>query len=899
MMRIEARVTGILLTAAAAVCAGQECNPGQHHITGQILDTTGAAIVSASVQVDHASGLRMDAQGRFDTICLATGNHIISVAANGFNPVQLKLAVGPESRPVLVHLKPLLVETVVEAVDSDGVSSDDIAGSKTLHEAELKQLADDPDELARQLQVLAATAGGAPGQAIIAVDGFQNGGRIPPKSSIAFIRINPDLFSAEYERPPYKGGRVEIFTKPGQSNVHGALFTTQSTQFFNAKDPFALSRAAIGRQRYGFELSGPIRVNRSDFSIALEHRQIDQFAVVNAVTLNSSGSATSTIVNAATPQTLWQGSAHFGLILNKKNNLSGTYNADVNTLDNLGVGGTALPEAGYNSMQSEHALRFSNLQTISAQTMHETRVGYTWRYRDDTPDSNAPSLQVAGAFTGGGAATQALHSHERDLEIDDDVLTTRAKHNLKAGVELLDLALRNTLPTNFNGSYVFGGGSAPVLGGAGTTTISGLEQYRRAILGLPGGSPTTYSVTTGNAVVDLNQLRVVLYAQDQWKVRPRLQLSLGIRWAMQSAPATVGNVGPRLGLAWSPDRAQKWVFHLRSGLFFGPVDAQTALEARRLNGENQRQTLIYNPIYGKPLNSGNPAITTLRSPLGDLSQTPSLQSHLGVEHDFPRHWHAQANLYLAQAWDVLRSRNINAPLDSSPIGVRPLAPNENLDQFQQTGHLHGNVMFLGVDQRSLRRLQIFAGYIRMDLRTDADSETSFPQNSSSDVGESARPSWQATHHAIVFSTLTLPRKVSLSAQFDAASGLPYNVTTGFDNNGDGTFNDRPYLATAASSTVYSTRFGLLSPTGTGSTIGRNAGTLPWNVNLDMNLSRTFALTHSTQGDAKTLAVNARSTNAINHTNVTAVGGVLGSPLFGLGYAASPGRRIEGGLRYSF
>jgi hypothetical protein len=33
-------------------------------------------------------------------------------------------------------------------------------------------MADDPDDFKRQLQVLAASSGGAPGQAIITVDGF-------------------------------------------------------------------------------------------------------------------------------------------------------------------------------------------------------------------------------------------------------------------------------------------------------------------------------------------------------------------------------------------------------------------------------------------------------------------------------------------------------------------------------------------------------------------------------------------------------------------------------------------------------------------------------------------------------------------------------------------------------
>ncbi len=385
--------------------------------------------------------------------------------------------------------------------------------------------------------------------------------------------------------------------------------------FVNAKDPFALSRAAIGKQRYGFELSGPIRRNKADFALALEHRQIDQFAVVNAVSLDAAGHATSIIGNVATPQAMWQGSARLGWMPNGKNNITASYTASINSLQNVGVGGQVLQEAGYDSRQSQHALRFTNVQTLSARAIHETRAGYTWRLRDDTPQTAAPSLQVAGAFTGGGAYTQALRSHQRDLEIDDDILYTRGKHSMKAGVELLNTTLNDSLPTNFNGQYVFGGGIAPVLGSSGTTTITGLEQYRRALLALPGGMPTIYSATTGNTAVGLNQLRVVLYAQDQWKMRPRLSLTYGLRYAVQSTPTTLNNAAPRVGLAWSPDRTQRWVLHVRSGLFFSPVDSATVLEANRLNGINQRQVQVYSPAFGQPLTTGSATITTLRAPL--------------------------------------------------------------------------------------------------------------------------------------------------------------------------------------------------------------------------------------------------------------------------------------------
>ena len=893
------RAAGLLSAALypSLAAARSTCDTGTAIATGQVLDITGAAVVDATVTLDPGGiTLHTDRQGRFSTGCLAAGTYQTTVDAPSFATVTGQLELSTDSRALNIRLKPETVHTEVDAeVTATGVDSQDIAGSRTLDTTDLAQLADDPDEFSRQLQVLAAAAGGAPGQAIVTVNGFQNSGQIPPKSAIAFIRINPDLFSAEYARPPYQGGRVEIYTKPGQSTLHGALFTTQSGQYVNAKDPFSPSRAAIGKQRYGAELSGPIAKNRSDFALAIEHRQIDQFAVVDAVTLDSSGTPQNVTANVAAPQSLWEASARFGLMLNPKNNVTASYTANVNDLANQGVGGTVLQEAGYGSVQSEQVLQLSNLQTISANIVHETRLGYTWRYRTDTPNSTLPSLQVAGAFTGGGVSTGFMRSHERDLEFDDDILYSHGKHSLKAGIELLDTSEHDTSPTNFNGTYIFGG----------TGNLTGFQQYSEAVLGQPGGTPTQFDVTTGTPAVSLNQLQAVLFAQDQWKLRPRLQLSLGLRWAMQNAPVTVGNAGPRLGLAWSPDRKQKTVFHARTGLFFGTIDPQTTLANLQLNGTIQRQlqinnaAYITNPVGGSALPSGTSTITTVRAPLPNLTQTPSLQSHLGVEHDFPKHWHAQANFYLVHGWDLLRSRDINAPLDGSPSGPRPLEPNTNLYQFQQSGKIGGNVLFVGVDQHSLKHLQIFAGYIRMDLRGDADAATLFPQNSYSDQGEIARPSWEATHHLIAFANYVLPRAVNLSFQFDSASGLPYNVTTGFDNNGDGVFDDRPVFSTNSNATLYPTRFGTLSPNAAGTSIGRNAGTLPWNVHLDANLSRSFALPHRPGKEAQNLAVNVRSTNLLNHTNVTAVGGVLGSPLFAQPYLADPGRRVEAGLRWSF
>ena len=142
--------------------------------------------------------------------------------------------------------------------------------------------------------------------------------------------------------------------------------------------------------------------------------------------------------------------------------------------------------------------------------------------------------------------------------------------------------------------------------------------------------------------------------------------------------------------------------------------------------------------------------------------------------------------------------------------------------------------------------------------------------------------------------------MQFSFNLSSAGDAPYNITTGFDNNGDGDFNDRPQFAVAGVSNPVPTQYGLLTATGGAGVFSRNRGVMPWTTHVDGNLQRTFKITYDTKAEhQQTVTLNVRSSNLLNHTNVTAVGGVLGSPQFGFAYAADNGRRVELGLRYSF
>jgi hypothetical protein len=77
--------------------------------------------------------------------------------------------------------------------------------------------------------------------------------------------------------------------------------------------------------------------------------------------------------------------------------------------------------------------------------------------------TNTPSVQVAGYFQGGGATSQNLNNRERDLEVDDEMTVVHGKHTLAFGAQSFGIFVHDYDPNTFNGAYVFGGGSAPVL----------------------------------------------------------------------------------------------------------------------------------------------------------------------------------------------------------------------------------------------------------------------------------------------------------------------------------------------------------------------------------------------------------------------------------------------------
>lgn len=880
-------------------------------LTGTVQDSTAAVIPGATIQIDSdpAQNGFSGSDGRFSFKCVAAGPHRLTITASGFANAEQDL---PASSVAELRVIMVPADSVSISVDSEEPTADPILGGingAALSGSQLATLADDPDDLQRELQQLAAASGGPPSGAVISVDGFQGDSPLPPKSSIARIEVNPDLFSAENRQPPFEGGHIQIFTKPGAKNFHGSLFTTNSSQWMNSRDPFSDSPAAIGKQRYGFTLNGPVRKEGSNFSLALEHRAIDEFSVVNAITLDAAGNQASTVSNFPVPQLLWIGSARVDAQLGPKNIAFVSYSANVNHLSNVGAGGTSLLETGYDSERYDHVLRFSDTTTLSPNLIHEGRVSVDFRGETDAPNSNAPQIEVAGAFTGGGASIGPQRIRQIRTEWDDDFVYSKGKHSLKAGIQFFDFVEHQTLTDNFNGTYTFGGGTAPVLDAnnlatSATTTISGLEQYRRALLNLPGGTPTQYATVTGDPKINFNEFYPVLFVQDDIKLRPNLTLSAGLRYFYANHPFQDDGITPRLGVSWAPGGSKTFKLNAHLGLFDGhsPNGSQgTQAELLREDGAARVTSLVYNAAYGNPATSGSSVIHAMRTLAPNFKTNQTLMAQMGADKELPFGFTVSTNLIYIRGWHQERTLNVNSPLNGSPLGPRPGVANLDVLQLQSSADTAGDIEFAGVGNQKLKAVQFFVGAVRIHVLSDTDDDAFFtPQSSASNAGEYSIESGNSLWQNFANITVNLPKKVVLSSDYYGNGNSPFNITTGFDNNGDGNFSDRPQFAFPGQAGAVVTPFGDLVATGGTGVLARNRASLPWNFHVDSNIQRVFALTRNPKADhPQTLTANVRSSNLLNHTNVTSEGGVLGSPLFLVPYAADNSRRIEGGLRYSF
>src|SRR6266852_2829021 len=359
----------ILLFASLAIA---ESDTGI--LRGQVTDPSGAIITNADVVMTPANGspitTQTNSQGMYEFKNLSPGKYTLNVVAPGFALYENDNVVIAD-QPLRLNI-PMTIEVQEQKVQvSDTAPTIDVnpssnAGAIVISGKELEALPDDPDELQSDLEALAGPSAGPNGGQMY-IDGF-TGGQLPPKSSIREIRINQNPFSSEYDKLGY--GRIEVFTKPGTDKFHGQFSVEGNSSAMNSRNPFlgAATQQPYDSVIYMGNIGGPIN-KKASFFFNLQRRNIDEIAVVNAPVLDLSESVPN-------PRTRTNIGPRIDYQVSPNNTLTARYQFYRDTQQNAGVGGTVLPEAGYNTTSTEHTVQISDTQTFGAKVINETRFQY-------------------------------------------------------------------------------------------------------------------------------------------------------------------------------------------------------------------------------------------------------------------------------------------------------------------------------------------------------------------------------------------------------------------------------------------------------------------------------------------------------------------------------------------
>jgi hypothetical protein len=782
---------------------------------GQALDPSGAAVTGATVLLNaadgHSNAATTNQQGAFDLKELAPGKYTLEIVAKGFGLYKnedVEIAAGQVknlniSLSIEEQEQQVVVSGETPMVD---VSPQNNAGAITISGKELDALPDDPDELQTDLEALAGPSAGPNGGQFY-IDGF-TGGQLPPKASIREIRINQNPFSSEFDKVGY--GRIEIFTKPGTDKWHGQVSINASDSGLNSKNPFFDSSNAGDNQfpgyyttQYSANIGGSLSKKASLF-VTMDIRDINDVEVVNAQTVDPTTFAIIPFSAAiANPRKRYNVSPRLDYQLTKTNTLSVRYQYFRNNEMNDGITAFSLPSQAFNSLSTEQTLQVSDTQAFGTNIINETRFQYLRDESSQIAQSTAPTVSVGGAFIGGGNSQGNIIDSTNHYELQNYTSIQLKKNLLKFGGRLRGLTDVNSATSGFNGAFVF-----PSIQ-AYQATLEGTEQ-----------AAVQYSIT-GNANPSLNltrftedQVDVGLFVQDDWRVKPNITLSFGLRFEAQNEIHDHDDWAPRLGFAWGIGRGKtppKTVLRAGFGIFYDRFNETNALQTERLGGgaDALTQFVVTNPgffnsttpipIAGLPPTLTLPTIYQLQHNLRAPSTT---QTAVTLERQLTKIANVSVSYLNSRGADQLFSNNINTPFlgqydPAAPLLNRPLGPIGNVYEYESEGIFRQNQLIVQGTVRSGAKLLVTAYYTLNYAKSDTSGVNSFASNPFNVLEDYGRASFDIRNRFFMLASIALPYGFRFSPYLIASSGLPYNVTLSQDLLGSSQFNQRPTFATSS------------------------------------------------------------------------------------------------------
>jgi hypothetical protein len=901
---------GLVLTASVVLLAS--VTGGHAQVTTAVLAGTvsdseggvlpGVAVIVTNIDTGLAREVTTDENGFYRATALPPGSYRLTARIAGFVPYErtgLVLTIG-QTATVDVQLGLASLSEVVT-----------VAGSAPLVDTSSNSLAttvtnDQLDQLPLAGRNFATLANLAPGVTGVGGGGVNAGGQLSRNNTVVVDGVSLDeqgiagqrgsfsleavrefvvytnQFAAEHGQA--SGAMINVVTRSGTNALSGRAFAFHRDDALDAQNPFSKAQqsgqAPFSEQRYGGLLGGPFVKNRWHY-----------FASTELLRNETTNVVTSPLVPRDQREFPQDGTRDQYFIrteyqLSSRHQLGVRYRFDRATTLGGGIGGLNPYERGTDREEEYGDAVVSLTSVLTSRTVNEVRVLRGTLYTFWTVDRYADPFGVSisrPSINLGKASNMPQGWSSVQYQLVDTLSHTIGRHDLKAGVNV-QVDLQDTyFLGNKDGTFTF-------------RTDAPFDPNDRATY------PFQYTRTVGDWYDRRENEMYGAFIQDTWRATDRLTLSLGLRYDTETMFARakaidveqdLNNVAPRVGFNLMPSSDGRTSVRGGFGIYydqgFNNISGNISNSARSTN------VTVINPGYPDPYAGGTVVAArpspTVAAPVIDTPSTRTLS--VGVRHEIAAGLAVGADGVRTLGYNLFNARDLNAPLPGT--GVRPNPEFLRVVEYRTTGRSWANALLLSLERRSGPGPQVNVAYTLSRVTRDVEDFGFTPQDSYNPDAELARANNDRRHQLVTSVVWSLPWDVQVAGLLQARSGLPWNVTTGSDNNGDQNVNDRPDLAVPGGDPLdratYSSAF-----TGRSGNLGRNTNTGPAFVQLDLRVSK-FVRVRRYSFEALIEAFN-----VLNRANLGVPNGVLTSASFGRPTALATGatpRQVELGFRFNF